>query len=563
MGKEIKTVKKDRTTLWITIVIAVLIVGSLGLWWFTGSGVRDRSVEIVSTKNYKVDGTMFPYYQHMLYNETVNGYYNQLLSYGFDENMANQYVQSAIGNLTFKSFTGEAVDLLKRILIDCEAAKAEGIKLEADDKEAVEALLKQVENTVKEIEAQYKAQGMAYGGLSEYFGVEGVRKSDIKKAIELYALSAKYYEHFMKNALETATAEEIDKFVVENRDKFYITKYLSIELSVNSEDYTDDEEGLETAKALIEEYTDKLLEAKSINEFKTLMVEYIVKAEFDGFIEEIDAELLPEAEAVEAAKLEVIDNIVKLVVEEKTVEEKTASEGTFEYELLKVENDLKEVCESALTSSVQYYAEEHQHEEGEEVDHEDTPLTEEVKWLINESAKEGDTKEISVSDGTTKHGSKVYMVEKPLHLVDEITKNVGHILIKAESGKATEEETAAAKAKAEEILAQYKAGAKTEEAFEELGWANTEDSNVFYDNVVKDQMVAEFDSWLFDEARKEGDTDIVKTDFGFHVMLYRGEESYKDAVAKNGIAAEKYADFLEANEGKVKINDKAVAKYSE
>ena len=74
-------------------------------------------------------------------------------------------------------------------------------------------------------------------------------------------------------------------------------------------------------------------------------------------------------------------------------------------------------------------------------------------------------------------------------------------------------------------------------------------------------MVAEFNDWLFDEARKVGDTDIVQTDFGFHVMLYRGEEIISDAKAKAGIISDKYSDFLKSNESKVVINEKAAQKY--
>ena len=562
MGKGIKTVKKDRTTLWITIVIAVLIVGSLGLGWFVNSGIRDRSETVAKTENFKVDGTMFPYFQQLLYNNTVNSYYEQLLSYGFDEATASQYVQSAVGNLTLKSFTGEAVDLVKRLLIDCEAAKAEGVSFNAEDKETIDIMLNELEATIKEMEASYKAAGYAYNGFEDYFGVKGIRKSDVKKAIQIYALSAKYYELFMEKAIANATAEDIDAFVAENRESFYITDYLSLELSVYADDFVDDEAGFEAAKALADEYTDKLMDAQSIDEFKTLVIEYIVKAEFDGLVESIDAALIPEESVIEEYKQQTIDNLVKVIVKGETVEEKTADEGTIEYEMLLIESDFKSACESALTSSVQYYAEEHTHAEGEEVDHEDTPLSDEVKWLVSDTTKAGDKKEVSVSDGSSIHGTKVYMVEKPIHLIDEMTRNVGHILISAIDGTATEEEIAAAKVKADDILAQYLAGEQTKEAFEELGWANTADSNVFYDNVMKGQMVPEFENWLFDEARKEGDAEVVKTQYGFHVMLYRGEESYKDAAAKQGIASQKYSDFLVENEGKVQINEKAVAKYS-
>ena len=76
-------------------------------------------------------------------------------------------------------------------------------------------------------------------------------------------------------------------------------------------------------------------------------------------------------------------------------------------------------------------------------------------------------------------------------------------------------------------------------------------------------MTAEFDSWLFDEARVEGETGIVQTDYGFHVMLYRGEETIADANAKAGVVSEKYSEYLKANESKVVINEKAAHKYGE
>ena len=187
----------------------------------------------------------------------------------------------------------------------------------------------------------------------------------------------------------------------------------------------------------------------------------------------------------------------------------------------------------------------------------ETEITDEIKWLTASDRKMGDVNKTSASDDT-EYTFNLYMIEAPLHINDELSRNVGHILIEAPKDTATEEEVDAAKAKADEVLAEYLAGDKTEESFEKIGWENTDDSNVFYDNVVKGDMVAEFEDWLFDSARKEGDTGVVKTDFGFHVMLYRGEEAVSDANAKAGVASEKYSDYLKANEGKVTIHPKYV-----
>ena len=39
-------------------------------------------------------------------------------------------------------------------------------------------------------------------------------------------------------------------------------------------------------------------------------------------------------------------------------------------------------------------------------------------------------------------------------------------------------------------------------------------------------MVSEFDEWIFDKERKSGDTGIVKSDYGYHIMYYVGNKSF-------------------------------------
>ena len=103
-------------------------------------------------------------------------------------------------------------------------------------------------------------------------------------------------------------------------------------------------------------------------------------------------------------------------------------------------------------------------------------------------------------------------------------------------------------AKAKEVLALYEGGAKTREAFEALGKEHTEDSSVFYEDVYEGQMVEEFEDWLFDKNRKEGDTGIVKTTYGYHVMYYVGEA--EDAKwmtdAENSLKNEDYTEAKDA-----------------
>lgn len=99
------------------------------------------------------------------------------------------------------------------------------------------------------------------------------------------------------------------------------------------------------------------------------------------------------------------------------------------------------------------------------------------------------------------------------------TKNVCHILLTADKYGSDE----AALAKAQEILDLYNAGDKTRASFEALSDEYNYDSNNYYENVPKDRMVDEFEDWIYDPARVLGDTGIVKTTYGYHIMYFAGD----------------------------------------
>ena len=73
--------------------------------------------------------------------------------------------------------------------------------------------------------------------------------------------------------------------------------------------------------------------------------------------------------------------------------------------------------------------------------------------------------------------------------------------------------------------------------FQAYGTAYTEDGNVFYNDVKRGDMVAEFDAWLYHPQRTVGEISpvAVKTTYGYHVMYYGGEG---DAVNWELVATE-------------------------
>ena len=141
------------------------------------------------------------------------------------------------------------------------------------------------------------------------------------------------------------------------------------------------------------------------------------------------------------------------------------------------------------------------------------------------------------------------------------TASVRHILIKAEAdeeGNYTDEAKEAAKARAEEILAEFEAGDRTEESFAALAEQYSEDegSNTnggLYENIYKGQMVQEFNDFCFG-GHKSGDTAIVYGESGsyagYHVVYYVGDGGlYSDYIAKTDLQSEAMSDWTnELNE---------------
>jgi len=132
--------------------------------------------------------------------------------------------------------------------------------------------------------------------------------------------------------------------------------------------------------------------------------------------------------------------------------------------------------------------------------------------------------------------------------------NIRHILVSFEGGTTnsstgatvySDEEKAAAKAKAEEIFEAWKSGEANEDSFAALATEKTTDpgsaaNGGLYEDVYPGQMVTAFNDWCFAEGRKAGDTGIVETEYGYHIMFYSGDSEtlYRDFMIKNTLINE-------------------------
>ncbi len=176
------------------------------------------------------------------------------------------------------------------------------------------------------------------------------------------------------------------------------------------------------------------------------------------------------------------------------------------------------------------------------------------------------------------HGAEVeasYGVNKESgRLID-----VRHILLSVdatgtdENGNAvsTEEDWAKCLADAQKVLDTWKEGAATEDSFALLANSFSEDpgSNTtggLYTYVYEGQMVKNFNDWCFDENRQSGDTGIVQSDFGYHVMYFsQGGEGWfrrSEQALIEATCTEMLAEFMKQSPLKVNYKNIVLCEFS-
>lgn len=146
--------------------------------------------------------------------------------------------------------------------------------------------------------------------------------------------------------------------------------------------------------------------------------------------------------------------------------------------------------------------------------------------------------------------------------------NVRHILIMPDveesSEEITEEAWANCYADAEAILKEWKNGEATEDSFATLAMLYSADGGSssnggLYEGITEDTPFVEpFLNWCMDSNRRIGDTGIVKTEYGYHIMyfstplwqqyaeLWYGQEQELNTVEKalESVTAEKFLDKI-------------------
>lgn len=524
-------VQKKQTPAWVgtavmILVIAVIVV-SLLINALYSSGAMLRSTKALTSDNYTVTGTMMSYFFNSSYSQFVNQY-GSIASYiGLDTSTSLKSQACGLlddGSTWYDYFMDMAVSTAEQYLRYCEAAKARGLSLDAEDEEEIDAALEQLASTA----ASYGYSTKAY--ITAMYGT-GVSEKDIRSCMELVLLANKATTDASEEFNNAITADEVQAYYDENPELFLKTDYLmtsfSAELeSVDSEDYDTVPEYDAAVTEADDAYTADKAEAlanaeayESLNGVQAFLDKLTddLTAKYDGYYDDDDT----------------------LTAEEREAKEKSA-----------IAKDL----ESATVEGYAYS--DPTAEDAAELD----------VWMFDGARKVGDICLIEDEDedaGT--YTVYVYCLTAPQYRDEYSAANISYALFDAaESATVTN---------VPKFLEAVKAGSLTAEAFEEL--VASEDYGITaageLSNLVKGGFesyygYAEPDEFIFAEGRVAGDCEQVTLGEDYEaVILYVGAgDAAWYASAKSGVLSEKNSAWFEelTTTYTVNVNEKALAKIS-
>ena len=198
------------------------------------------------------------------------------------------------------------------------------------------------------------------------------------------------------------------------------------------------------------------------------------------------------------------------------------------------------------------------------------------KWITDKARKTGDITTIEIKSGegedATVSGYYVLLFQEANDNKQPLA-NVQHILVKFTGGKKDDKtgqvtysdaEKKAAKDKAQAILDEFLKGEKKDsEAFGKLASSKSEDTGSkatggLIEGIYRDSnYVQSFKDWALDN-RKPGDTGIIESEYGYHVMFYKedGKLTYRDYMIDIDLTNDRYEKWENAIVEAVTLTDK-------
>lgn len=500
----------------IFLAAVIAVVATFGVRYYTVPNGKEGKYMNPASVVATVDGQKISIGMYDYYYASIVSYYEQYASYGYysldtTKDYSKQYTTDDDGNKISwqKFFETEALKEVEQITTYYSKALEEGVTLTSAQKKTID---KQI-STLKDSASQNDVSLDQY--IKANFGTY-CSEDTIRIMLEQYYLSANYKGKFK---CETkVTDNDVDKYYNDHKNDYKKIEFYYI---ASPYDATDDNSKNESIKT-VEKIMAKMKDKKSV------------------------IALVPEVYS------SYIDSQVKSSMEkDSTLTEKKAREEA-----------IKSYESNVVTT----------------VSGSDSPFDDKMNtWLFSDDTKVGSKKYyIDESAGY------IYIVLKTskASVEENETYTVRHILVAPESGsnsssstsektEYTDEQWAAAKKKADSILAKFNKTDKSEYEFAKLAEQYSTDSastssgsndsfGGLYESVTLGQMVPDFEKWSIDDSRKYGDTGIVKSDYGYHIMFFINDcPEYQSKIIAQ-IKSDRLSNMIDKAE--IKVHENAIKK---
>lgn len=500
----------------IFLAAVIAVVATFGVRYYTVPNGKEGKYMNPASVVATVDGQKISIGMYDYYYASIVSYYEQYASYGYysldtTKDYSKQYTTDDDGNKISwqKFFETEALKEVEQITTYYSKALEEGVTLTSAQKKTIE---KQI-STLKDSASQNDVSLDQY--IKANFGTY-CSEDTIRIMLEQYYLSANYKGKFK---CETkVTDNDVDKYYNDHKNDYKKIEFYYIASPYDATDDNSKNESIKTAEKIMAKMKDK----KSV------------------------IALVPEVYS------SYIDSQVKSSMEQdSTLTEKKAREEA-----------VKSYESNVVTT----------------VSGSDSPFDDKMNtWLFSDDTKVGSKKYyIDESAGY------IYIVLKTskASVEENETYTVRHILVAPESGsnsssstsekaEYTDEQWAAAKKKADSILAKFDKTNKSEYEFAKLAEQYSTDSastssgsndsfGGLYESVTLGQMVPDFEKWSIDDSRKYGDTGIVKSDYGYHIMFFINDCPEYQSKIITQIKSDRLSNMIDKAE--IKVHENAIKK---
>lgn len=494
----------------VAIVLAVVVAG--GIVWKVlddTAAIKKNTTVFSLGDDIRVSEVEFTYY-YSQYLNNIYSYAQQYAMYGMNIGIdptkspdEQNYGTDADGKEMLLSdyLKNETISALQTYkILYAEAIKA-GYKLTDDEQKSIDDQVEELRNTA----AENKYSLNAY--LKASYG-KGINEKFLRKQLEMQNIVSRYQSDTSKKLTDSYSAADIKAVYDKDHSAYNAVDARTLSFSV------------ETLTAKDGETSEQLAARQKAAAAK-------VKSEAEAALKACTSE--------------------KAFLEQ--AKKKNSSTENYDAESATA---LNEAAKSTITSYVSEDA---------------------AKWAFDSARKAGDVKLFEVGSNGNVSSYVILYINKGSYA--PMASNVRHILISftdnaSSSSEATDEQKKAAKASADKIYKEWQSGAKTEDSFAALAKEKSKDTGSAADGGLisgitsSANYVESFRNWATDSSRKVGDTGIVESEYGYHIMYYSGSDyAWKSAIRSTKASEdfEKQLDELEgSDEYKLNKKDKNIDK---